>query len=304
MDIAPHASKLFRQSVTVLSRESFHFPDTVPGRQLRTTLEELINQLGVRSAKAQGLKAPVTTSHRLMETDQRLYCIRNDDAERDRRQSAVAGCSAAGEEEAVDAVVGIIKVGVKRLFIVDSAGQVNEMKPLCVLDFYVHEHYQRLGYGRRLFDAMLEAENVQPSALAYDRPSPKMLSFLNKHFGLWKYNPQPNNYVVFLPDQQRHGQRPTLPAAKSGNATFLPAISAALPTSHTLTTHHPPRQSRRQPGSAHPSTAYDMSVRAVVAMYPPPSSQQHDGFIHPLERYRRHSGRPCELPSIGGRDYR
>ncbi|KAF4742693.1 Alpha-tubulin N-acetyltransferase 1, partial [Perkinsus olseni] len=32
---------------------------------------------------------------------------------------------------------------------------------------------------------------------AYDRPSPKLLSFLRKHYGLHKYMPQGNNFVVF-----------------------------------------------------------------------------------------------------------
>ncbi len=53
-------------------------------------------------------------------------------------------------------VVGILKVGVKHLYVYDSNGQVHEGTPLCVLDFYVHESKQRLGYGKRLFDTMLE----------------------------------------------------------------------------------------------------------------------------------------------------
>lgn len=53
-------------------------------------------------------------------------------------------------------VVGILKVGAKHLYIYDSNGQVHERTPLCVLDFYVHESKQRLGYGKRLFDTMLE----------------------------------------------------------------------------------------------------------------------------------------------------
>lgn len=44
---------------------------------------------------------------------------------------------------------------------------------------------------------MLKFENVQPKILAYDRPSPKLLGFLKKHYGLNQYIPQNNNYVVF-----------------------------------------------------------------------------------------------------------
>lgn len=44
---------------------------------------------------------------------------------------------------------------------------------------------------------MLTSENASPSKLAYDRPSPKLIKFLQKHFGLASYVPQNNNFVVF-----------------------------------------------------------------------------------------------------------
>lgn len=44
---------------------------------------------------------------------------------------------------------------------------------------------------------MLEMEGVKPERLAYDRPSEKLLGFLGKHYGLKKYVPQNNNYVVY-----------------------------------------------------------------------------------------------------------
>ena len=76
-------------------------------------------------------------------------------------------------------------------------GAYQEIKPLCVLDFYVHESCQRSGLGRLLFDTMLSQEFKAPSTLGYDRPSPKLLSFLSKHFNLKSYSPQSNNFVVF-----------------------------------------------------------------------------------------------------------
>ena len=48
-----------------------------------------------------------------------------------------------------------------------------------------------------LFEKMLEKEKVNPEKLAYDRPSPKLLGFLKKHYGLINYIPQNNNYVIF-----------------------------------------------------------------------------------------------------------
>ncbi len=44
---------------------------------------------------------------------------------------------------------------------------------------------------------MLEREKVHPARLGYDRPSPKLLAFLKKHFGLVSYIPQSNNFVVY-----------------------------------------------------------------------------------------------------------
>jgi alpha-tubulin N-acetyltransferase 1 len=44
---------------------------------------------------------------------------------------------------------------------------------------------------------MLASEAIEPRKLAYDRPSPKLLSFLKKHYGLGSYTPQNNNFVVY-----------------------------------------------------------------------------------------------------------
>ena len=44
---------------------------------------------------------------------------------------------------------------------------------------------------------MLQHQRVTPDKLAYDRPSEKLLGFLAKHYGLKKYVPQNNNFVVF-----------------------------------------------------------------------------------------------------------
>ena len=37
----------------------------------------------------------------------------------------------------------------------DNHDTLCEITVMCVLDFFVHESYQRTGIGRRLFDAML-----------------------------------------------------------------------------------------------------------------------------------------------------
>ena len=53
-------------------------------------------------------------------------------------------------------VEGFLKIGYKKLFYRDMYGKILEMKPLCVLDFYVHESCQRTGIGKLLFEFMLD----------------------------------------------------------------------------------------------------------------------------------------------------
>ena len=93
--------------------------------------------------------------------------------------------------------IGILKIGFKKLFVRNRAGEIIEMNPLSVLDFYVHESMQRGGHGKEIFEKMLKTENVEPRKLAYDRPSPKLKGFLAKHYGLKSFVQQNNNYVVF-----------------------------------------------------------------------------------------------------------
>ncbi|KAH0630408.1 hypothetical protein JD844_013410 [Phrynosoma platyrhinos] len=88
------------------------------------------------------------------------------------------------------AIIGFLKVGYKKLFVLDRNGAHNEVEPLCVLDFYIHESLQRHGYGKELFQYMLQRERVEPHQLAIDRPSEKLLSFLRKHYCLSDTIPQ------------------------------------------------------------------------------------------------------------------
>ncbi|MCL4151557.1 UNVERIFIED_CONTAM: hypothetical protein GTU68_067052 [Idotea baltica] len=49
----------------------------------------------------------------------------------------------------------MLKIGRKKLFLMDENQVTREVAPMCVLDFYIHESRQRRGYGRKLFDYML-----------------------------------------------------------------------------------------------------------------------------------------------------
>uniref|UniRef100_A0A2R5LDX0 Alpha-tubulin N-acetyltransferase n=1 Tax=Ornithodoros turicata TaxID=34597 RepID=A0A2R5LDX0_9ACAR len=152
---------------------------------LSSNLEKLghvINVFGERSAAAQYLPAPITSAEKLANSRHRLYILVKHD------------------ESGKSIVVGILKVGHKELFL--SSGEEGSsprcLTPLCVLDFYVNEQQQRCGHGRFLFDAMLQAEGGMHAAkLAIDQPSPKLISFLEKHFALRDALPQSNKFLVF-----------------------------------------------------------------------------------------------------------
>uniref|UniRef100_A0A3Q3R7C9 Alpha-tubulin N-acetyltransferase 1 n=1 Tax=Monopterus albus TaxID=43700 RepID=A0A3Q3R7C9_MONAL len=130
--------------------------------------------------QAQHLPAPVTSASKLQSQRHQLYLLKDGESNGGR-----------------GVVVGFLKVGYKKLFLLDQQGAHIEAEPLSVLDFYVAENLQRHGYGRELFDFMLQHKNVEPVMMAYDRPSPKFLSFLAKHYCLTQSVPQVNNFVVF-----------------------------------------------------------------------------------------------------------
>ncbi|XP_070532839.1 alpha-tubulin N-acetyltransferase-like [Ptychodera flava] len=143
-------------------------------------MHTVIDNMGRASAKAQGLRAPITSSSRIKLSDHHLYIMKEAEA-----------------NNGLGSVIGILKIGRKRLFVIDIHGNQTELEPLCILDFYVHESCQRKGYGKRLFEHMLRTENVKAQHLAIDRPSPKFTSFLVKHYNLRVTIPQVNNFVIF-----------------------------------------------------------------------------------------------------------
>lgn len=128
--------------------------------------KELIDTLGRESAKAQHLASPIT-SISLFRKDERIY---------------------------LHPQGGILKVGPRNLFVADKSG-LAEIKFLCVLDFYVVN--SREGIGFELFTHMLIVERVSPKELAYDRPSRALVSFLANRFGLQNGQNQANHFCIF-----------------------------------------------------------------------------------------------------------
>lgn len=141
---------------------------------------DVVDSMGLASAKAQDLHHPITSAEKMKNCDHTLYLMI------DPRGNDGKG-----------SLVGLLKMGVKHLFLFDATGMVHEKETLCVLDFYVHETKQRTGLGKQIFDFMLEDKDVVPCKLAIDKPSQNFLKFLNKHYGLAKIYPQNNNFVLF-----------------------------------------------------------------------------------------------------------
>ncbi|XP_055262041.1 alpha-tubulin N-acetyltransferase 1 isoform X2 [Moschus berezovskii] len=155
---------------------------TTPARvDLQQQIMTIVDELGKASAKAQHLPAPITSASRMQSNRHVMYILKDTSA-----RPAGKG-----------AIVGFLKVGYKKLFVLDDREAHNEVEPLCILDFYIHESLQRHGHGRELFQHMLQKERVEPHQLAIDRPSQKLLKFLNKHYNLETTVPQVNNFVIF-----------------------------------------------------------------------------------------------------------
>ncbi|KOX71873.1 Alpha-tubulin N-acetyltransferase [Melipona quadrifasciata] len=179
-------------------------------------LSRVLDDMGEASARAQGLNKPITSTLKLRDTDHVVYLLVDNEA-----------------NNGLGSVVGLLKTGSKNLFMFDETGAHYQLKPRCILDFYVHESRQRMGLGNILYQHMLskwhrilysgklvdglkeerdkrllhvgfaiekvtrKEEDIRPVKLAIDRPSEKFLAFLDKHYGLSKIIPQNNKFVVF-----------------------------------------------------------------------------------------------------------
>lgn len=154
-------------------------------REGQGRLGEVLQTLGLLSAKAQNIPSSVTSLERILASDQRVYLV------------------AIRPSSTRTVVIGGIKAGKRKLFLHNPLANYSEAEPVCLLDFYVHESYQRQGYGKLLFEHFLQVEGLTPDAVAYDLPSAKCLTFLQKHYGLTDTVPQQNKFVVFIPFFQR-----------------------------------------------------------------------------------------------------
>ncbi|GMI27834.1 hypothetical protein TeGR_g5111 [Tetraparma gracilis] len=157
-------------------------------------LPKQLDEFGAASGVAQNLNHAITTSEfseKAIAEQHIVYCLLSPSKD----------------------LLGYIKTGYKNLWLLDEANMKAGLKDckstLCVLDFYVDGKVQRSGHGKAVFDLMLrdivergaanQSEAEAAALLAYDRPSPKMIPFLAKHYNLRDGYVQSNNYTVFPP---------------------------------------------------------------------------------------------------------
>ncbi|KAG7509906.1 alpha-tubulin N-acetyltransferase 1 isoform X1 [Solea senegalensis] len=176
MEFSFDTNHIFTDRITIVDQTVF---SESPESDILAHIGTVIDELGRASATAQKLRAPVTSASKLQYQKNQIYILN----ERENNGHGV--------------ILGFLKVGYKKLFLFDKMGVYIEAEPLCALDFYVVEKFQRQGYGLELFDSMLKHNKLDPVLLAYDRPTHQFQSFLTKHYGLTRRIPQANNFMVF-----------------------------------------------------------------------------------------------------------
>uniref|UniRef100_A0A0A9WA29 Alpha-tubulin N-acetyltransferase n=2 Tax=Lygus hesperus TaxID=30085 RepID=A0A0A9WA29_LYGHE len=176
---------IFKQDITKVTNtllpEDFTTADKSTLRIASDVVINILDEMGIASAKAQDLQKPITSWEKLRNSDHMVYILVDTE----------------GDPTGNGYVLGILKVGKKNLYVFDLDGECHERNSLCVLDFYIHESVQRTGLGKKLFEHMLEEQDISPDKLAIDRPSHKFLLFLQKHYGLSDVVSQSNNFAVF-----------------------------------------------------------------------------------------------------------
>ncbi|GAV09339.1 hypothetical protein RvY_18898 [Ramazzottius varieornatus] len=183
MDCGFNINHVLPEDITVLDASADFWKNTSVGggrEFMRQQVCTIIDRIGEASAQSQGLLSAITNSHKLRHSDHRLYILKD----------ASANSFRGG-------VIGYLKVARKKLVLKDSAGNEKQYEPLCLLDFFVENEYQRKGHGTKLFTYMLKREHCQAKDMAIDRPSAKCLSFFGHKFDLSDVVRQPSHFVVF-----------------------------------------------------------------------------------------------------------
>lgn len=144
--------------------------------ETRARLSADLARLGQLSGEAQGLNGPITSLEKLLSAENQTVLVRY---------------SPDGT------AVAFLKFGRKSLYLYDPHGRMANLEVDCLLDFFCVEEERRQGIGLQLFRSMLSITGLEPCRLAYDRPSPLLISFMKKHFQYSTPDIQPNRFAIF-----------------------------------------------------------------------------------------------------------
>ncbi|VDK37899.1 unnamed protein product [Taenia asiatica] len=190
------------------------------------------------------MSSVVTSLHKLRFTNHRCYVLTYIDEE-DQRLDLSVSLTVSSKIP-----IGLLKVGKKKLFLFNAFGECFEVEPVCVLDFYISTDFQRRGYGKELFEWMLQEEGLVATDLPIDSPSPRMLSFMNKHYHQDHPLHQSNNFVVF-PDFFHHISAFLVPRCRHSRSP-LPSSLSVPHCGSSLSTHPAPVVAAKRPPSSSP----------------------------------------------------
>ena len=121
---------LDNDQVFILSSINYNI---ISNNNISNRLSKIIDILGEKSAKvkqiliiqAQGLKQIITNWNKFINSNQSIYLKIEENK-----------------------IIAFLKVGFKKLFFWNEINKIHEITPLCVLDFYVNEEFQRHGVGK------------------------------------------------------------------------------------------------------------------------------------------------------------
>ncbi|XP_047414193.1 alpha-tubulin N-acetyltransferase 1 isoform X3 [Sciurus carolinensis] len=206
---------------------------TTPARvDLQQQIMTIVDELGKASAKAQNLPAPITSASRMQSNRHVIYVLKDTSA----RQAGKG------------AIIGFLKVGYKKLFVLDDREAHNEVEPLCILDFYIHESLQRHGHGRELFQHMLQVNNfvIFEGFFAHQHRPPAPSPRATRHSRAAAADPTPAAPARKLPPKRAEGD--IKPYSSSDREFLKVAVEPPWPLNRaprraTPPAHPPPRSS-------------------------------------------------------------
>lgn len=258
-----------------LSQEQLQSPDRymvdVPGKQVPEgvslytdltsagkVLQSVVDAMGKLSQHAQGLRRPVTTFTHAKASNHMLVL--------------------AVEQRKL---VGMLKAGQKKLFLRNTAGSLHETSPICLLDFYVEEGSQRRGIGTQLIQQLLQHTGLAAEDLALDRPSPRLLRFMHKQFGLSQPLEQENQFSVypgFFSSESQQRRNAALAASSSSPSTGASRarISTRRDTDNATDSWHSRTMDAYSAGQE--ETEYDQAPEREDTLVPTRARGRHNHF--------------------------